>query len=80
MRQNRKSRRSKWANSLILLGVAVWLPYALLKYIVQMPVHIAPFLTLHLLGVIPGSLLKRGPEIYQFLQRKKNDQSLEKTL
>ena len=42
---------------LIWVGVLAWVPYAALKYGARVPVPLAPFLTAHLLGVIPGAVL-----------------------
>lgn len=55
---------------LILLGVAAWIPYFALKYLIQREdVSIAPFLTVHLLGVIPGALLVRGEALLRWARR-----------
>lgn len=61
--------RKRWGRVLILLGVAVWIPYALLKYGAHNEVSLLPFLTLHLLGVIPGALLARGEGVAARLRR-----------
>lgn len=61
--------RKRWGRGLILLGVAVWIPYAGLKYVAHEEVPFGPFLTLHLLGVIPGALLARGEELSALLRR-----------
>lgn len=44
---------------LLWIGILAWLPYAILKYGLGHEVHVAPFLTAHLCGVIPGSILTR---------------------
>ena|GEM_PF-2393431 len=61
--------RKHWGRLLILLGVAVWVPYAALKYGAQSEAPFGPFLALHLLGVIPGALLARGEELAALLRR-----------
>jgi hypothetical protein len=63
------SRRKRWGRALILLGVAVWVPYFTLKYLGHNDVALGPFLTVHLLGVIPGALLARGEELSALLGR-----------
>ena len=50
--------RKKTAGLLIAVGVAAWIPYALLKYIMGYHVPVLPFLVVHLMGVIPGSYLR----------------------
>lgn len=44
---------------LILQGVLAWVPFAFLKYIAHEDTSVAPYLAWHLLGVLPGFLLKR---------------------
>jgi hypothetical protein len=63
------SRRKRWGRRLILLGVAAWVPYFTLKYLGHSEVPLGPFLTVHLLGVIPGALLARGEELSALLGR-----------
>lgn len=41
-------------HGLILLGVAVWLPYFYLKLTVDQPVEVGRFLPFHLTGVLSG--------------------------
>lgn len=65
----RSRSRKRWGRGLILLGVAVWVPYAALKYLAHNEVSLTPFLTLHLLGVIPGALLVRSEELSARLRR-----------
>ena len=45
-------------NVLILLGVSVWCVYAVLRWGLGWDLTLERFLTLHLLGVIPGSILR----------------------
>ena len=58
-----------WGRALILLGVSAWIPYFVLKYLAQDEVSFAPFLVIHLSGVIPGALLARGEQILQLLRK-----------
>ncbi len=44
---------------LIWIGVLAWIPYVVLKYLAGMHLSVVPFLAVHLLGVIPGSVLSR---------------------
>ena len=48
----------KKANILIALGVAAWVPYAVLKYLLGYDIPVLPFLVLHLCGVLPGGYLR----------------------
>ena len=41
------------------IGILAWFPYGILKYIVGQEVSVAPYLTVHLCGVIPGTILTR---------------------
>lgn len=41
----------------IWIGVLAWAPYFLLNYAVGTHVPVGPFLTVHLIGVLGGSLL-----------------------
>jgi len=43
---------------LILLGVCVWAVYAVLRWGLGWELSLEGFLTFHLLGVIPGSILR----------------------
>jgi len=45
--------------ALIWIGVLAWMPYVAMKYLGGMEVSVVPFLTAHLLCVIPGALLSR---------------------
>ena len=53
---------------LILLGVSMWIPYFALELAGE-EVAVAPFLALHLSGVIPGALLARGDTLTRTLGR-----------
>jgi hypothetical protein len=50
-------RRARVGTVLVLLGGAAWVPYFLLKPVVEPDPPLLPFLALHLSGVIPGALL-----------------------
>jgi hypothetical protein len=63
------SFQKRWGRALILLGVSAWVPYFALKYLVHNEVPLGPFLTVHLLGVIPGAILARGEELSALLGR-----------
>jgi hypothetical protein len=43
---------------LVIIGVTVWVVYAIERYFLSMDVHPWQFLPYHLAGVIPGSLLR----------------------
>ena len=46
-------------NILFYIGGAVWLVYAVVKYLLGWDVNIRQFLPYHLVAIIPGVLLKR---------------------
>ena len=47
---------------LIWIGVLAWVPYFFLNYVSGLHVPMVPFLTVHLIGVLGGSLLS-GPRL-----------------
>ena len=49
--------RYRWGNVLIWLGVLVWVPYIVLRFIGEQP-SMSVYLPLHLLGVTGGSRLR----------------------
>ena len=55
--------RHRLGRVLILVGVLAWAPYAVLHYLMDLDVPVWPFLTVHLMGVIPGSILSRWNQI-----------------
>jgi hypothetical protein len=55
------SSRQRLGIALIWFGVLAWLPYFALKELTDADVASWPFLTWHLLGVIPGALLRYTP-------------------
>lgn len=46
-------------NVLFYIGGAVWLVYAVVKYLLGWDVSVRQFLPYHLVAIIPGVLLKR---------------------
>ncbi len=52
----------------ILLGISMWIPYAMLKFS-DADVTAMPFLALHLAGVIPGAILARGETMARTIAR-----------
>ena len=52
-------KRKKLATALIVVGVAVWIPYFALKFLLGREPSIDLFLAVHLSGVVPGALLRR---------------------
>lgn len=58
MTGNDKDRLTQLGRVLILLGVSVWALYAVMRWGLGRPVEMNQFLPYHLVGVIPGSLLK----------------------
>lgn len=71
--RNQEKARSKirrLGRLLILAGVAVWVPYFVLKVGGRDP-QLAHFLPFHLAGVVPGAVLSRWHLIRQVLKRNK---------
>jgi hypothetical protein len=54
-----KDRIERLGTILILLGVAVWGVYAVLRYGMGLDAAARDFLPYHLAGVVPGVILKR---------------------
>jgi hypothetical protein len=52
-----------------VLGVAVWLVYAVMRYGLGMEVSAISFLPFHLAGVIPGTLLRRRKGLARLIAR-----------
>lgn len=65
----KQRRRERWGRTLVLLGVAAWVPYALLEYGLGEDIPFTPFLAAHLAGVLPGALLARGEQLKRGLRR-----------
>lgn len=55
----RQKSLARLGNVLFYLGGAVWLLYAVAKYLMGWDVSLRQFLPYHLAAVIPGVLLKR---------------------
>ena len=55
-----KSLPRRVGGIMILIGVAVWVPYFIFKNFTAVDVSVAPFLVLHLGAVVPGLLLRLG--------------------
>ena len=64
----RESTLRKLGAVLIVLGVLAWVPYAILKYALDVDVSVVPFLVWHLLGVVPGSKLFGGSIVMQVVR------------
>lgn len=47
-------------SSLFYIGGAVWILYAIAKYLLELDVTMRQFLPFHLGAVIPGVVLRRG--------------------
>ncbi|MFC1961131.1 hypothetical protein ACFLYO_10515 [Chloroflexota bacterium] len=59
---------------MIWAGVAVWIPYFLLKFAGMHPPVMA-FLPFHLCGVIPGAILNRWSQIRGLFERWRSDEA-----
>jgi hypothetical protein len=60
-------KRARLGRALILLGVLAWVPYAAFRYGLGWDVPLGPFLSLHLAGVIPGSVLLRWDQLRRLM-------------
>lgn len=69
MNATRSLKRERLGRLLILVGVAAWVPYGIVKYGMDQEVVMYPFLAVHLLGVIPGSVLRREALLRRLLSR-----------
>lgn len=69
MNATRSLKRERLGRLLILVGVVAWLPYGILKYGMGQEVVMYPFLTVHLLGVIPGFILRREALLRRLFSR-----------
>ena len=63
--------KDRWGHILILVGVVAWVPYGILKYVAGQEVVIYPFLAVHLTGIIPGFLLRRGDLLRRLVLRQR---------
>ncbi len=65
-----RGRRRKIASRiLIYLGVLAWAPYFYLTRVLGQDTNIAPFLAVHLTGVLPGLVLRLSVEWERFAKR-----------
>ena len=56
--------RNFYLGSVILyLGIAVWIPFALLKRILGMDISVFPFLAVHLITTSSGVLIRRSSSV-----------------
>ncbi|MGD2156504.1 MAG: hypothetical protein PVG14_04585 [Anaerolineales bacterium] len=67
-----RPRRQIIGRVMIVLGAATWAPYLYQKEILNQPVEIAPYLTVHLIGVLGGSLLLASSPLMQFLEKNRS--------
>jgi hypothetical protein len=58
-----RSKRVWIANGLSLVGILAWAPYLYLKYAQGMVVDMAPFLAVHLIGLLGGGIMRISLEI-----------------
>ncbi len=72
MSRIRSIRKEVWGRILIFIGVSAWIPYGVLAYILGRETNVAPFLVVHLSGVIPGALLVRGALLRRLISRLKS--------
>ena len=63
-----RSRRQLIGRILIVLGVFAWAPYLYQKVILSQSIEMAPFLTVHLIGVLGGIVLLLSVPLTQYLQ------------
>lgn len=69
MNRIRSIRKEVWGRILIFVGVSAWIPYGVLAYVLGRETNVAPFLIVHLFGVIPGALLVRGALLRRLVSR-----------
>lgn len=62
-------RKEVWGRVLIFMGVSAWIPYGVLVYIMGRETNVAPFLMVHLSGVIPGAILVRSALLRRLISR-----------
>jgi hypothetical protein len=70
---NGDRKRRDWVRTigtvLVIMGVSVWGVYAIERYFLNMDVQPLQFLTYHLAGVIPGSLLRHHRFFKELIKR-----------
>ncbi len=69
MKQGKKDRLSQVGSVLVLLGVAVWGVYAVVRWGLGWDVKGIRFLPYHLAGVVPGMILRRRDFLLKVLQK-----------
>lgn len=65
----RRYRRQVAGRILIILGVFAWAPYIYQKEILSQSIEMAPYLTVHLIGVLGGIALLLSVLLTQYWQR-----------
>lgn len=64
---------TKLGTVLVLLGVSVWIVYAVLRWGLGLDVDVSDALPFHLAGVVPGSLLRHRRWFLRLLRRSSRD-------
>jgi hypothetical protein len=65
-------RRQIVGRVMIVLGVAAWAPYLYQKELLSQSVEITPYLIVHLIGVLGGSLMLASVPLMQFLEKNRS--------
>jgi hypothetical protein len=65
----KRYRRQVAGRILIILGVFAWAPYLYQKEILAQSIEMAPYLTVHLIGVLGGIALLLSVVVTQYWQR-----------
>ncbi len=62
---------AQFGSIMFYVGGAVWIAYALARYVLDLDVTLRQFLPFHLIAIIPGVILRRGAgPIARYLARK----------
>jgi len=56
-------KRKRVGKTFLWLGIAAWFPYGVANYGLGHDLEAWPFLTWHLVGVVPGSLMLRWQRV-----------------
>lgn len=67
--EERQPQRKVWGRLLIMLGVFAWVPWLYQTEVLGREPRLAPYLTLHLIGVLSGFGLLLGYPLYRIGQR-----------